>query len=109
MWSKAGLAKAARMNKTAAARMRLPRAAAGTYPSPAISSSRRFAAPRGFPAPARGSMVTGPAAARAMNGKKVSRIVAGGVIGGAAVGTFRNNSGPAADKVRSRPTGVYGF
>lgn len=107
MWSKAGLARAAKMNATATARMRLPRAAAGTYRSPAIAASRRLPAPRGFAPPARGTMVNGPA--RAMNGKKISRIVAGGVVGGAAVGTFRNNSGPAADRVRSRPTGVYGF
>lgn len=47
--------------------------------------------------------------AAAMNGKKISRIVAGGIIGGAAIGGFRNRSGRPVDRVSGRPTGVYGY
>lgn len=42
-------------------------------------------------------------------GRNVSRMVAGGVVGAAAVGAFSNRSGRAADRPMGRPTGVYGF
>jgi hypothetical protein len=47
--------------------------------------------------------------AMAKSGKKVSRLVAGGVIGGTAIGGFKNRSGRATDRVIGRPTGVYGY
>lgn len=57
------------------------------------------------------AMLGGPVspAKEAVKGRNVSRMVAGGVVGAAAVGAFSNRSGRAADRPVGRPTGVYGF
>lgn len=42
-------------------------------------------------------------------GRNAAKMVAGGVVAATAFGTYRNNSGRAADRMgRGRPTGVYG-
>ena len=105
MWSAKGVARAAQINATAAARMKMPRGAVGQY---AYRAVRSLPPPRGFAAPLAGTMAKAPVA-QALKGKAVSRIVAGSVVGGAAIGAFKNNSGRPADKVSGRPTGVYGY
>lgn len=105
MWSAKGVARAARMNATASARMRMPRAAVGQY---AYRAARSFPPPKGLRAPLAGTMARNPVA-QAIKGKGISRAVAGGAIGAAAIGGFRNRSGRPADKVSGRPTGMYGY
>lgn len=105
MWSAKGLARAARMNATASARMRMPRGAVGQY---AYRAGRSFPPPSGLRAPLAGTMARNPVA-QAIKGKGISRAVAGGVVGAGVVGGFRNRSERPADKVSGRPTGVYGY